>query len=125
MINLIKELYARKRKEESMKNQLKHYIGSITRFEVECLCEIDESLKEELSADIKQFYNCLRNLEKEIGMPKKIIYTKFIDKKRVLISEYEAMKEECPLDFYSPKELLYSIKKREIIEKKLGLLAIK
>jgi len=125
MADATEELYERRKQERGIKERLRLCIGSIARLNIEYLCETNDSVKKELSGYIKQSYNCLKNLEKELGIPRSILYTKIIDKRQVLIDEYESMQEECRLDFYSPQELLYSIKKRELIEKSLEALAVK
>lgn len=102
-----------------IKKTLENYIRNKARLELEYICEPRGCIKEELWRFIRQFDKNIEKVEKDIGLPKDIIYSVFINKQEILRDEYKAMLKDFKLDTYSPQTFEYSIHKRDMLRKNL------
>ena len=116
--HLSEEIKERRKEEHALKTRLAHYLGIIAKLEIDYICEERNDIRENNHRGLKLAEGCLENLEKEIGMDKAILYTKFINKNEILIEEYQAMLKQ-------KEERVYSGRKRALIEKSLAYLTRK
>ena len=115
---LREEINERRKEESGLKGKLAHYLGAMARLEIEYLCEERNDIRENSHRGLKLAEKYLNNLEKELGIDKDILYTKFVNKNEIIIKEYHAMLTQTGPEAYSGR-------KRALIEKSLAYLTRK
>ena len=108
-----------KTKEDLINKTLKRYICNRAMLELEYICKPKGCIRDEIGGFIKQFDMCIEKAEKEIGIPKEILYSVFINKEDILKDEYKSMLKDFNLDDYSPQTFICSIKERNMLRQTL------